>query len=493
MPSIKIKDIKHYPNIKKSSKTIQKKEACAPQSHDSSNEMSRRSLISTDLSQPSPSRNLPSDSAELQQRYGNQYIQRVMRQQAEAVPWIQRQGDEEEEEPVQTKMNDTIHRQTEEAEEDEEEPIQAKMYDAAQRQADEEEGEPVQTKLSISQPGDKFEQEADRVAEQVMSMPDSQVQRQEEDERLQTKRNTFKAEKINSGQARQTYSANGEGKPLSKSIRNFFEIRFGKDFNQVRVHTDTRAVEMARMLNARAFTSGRNIAFGSGQYSAETMEGKKLLAHELTHVVQQGAAKKINCNPVMSEPRVNVQQVVIQPQIQRWVLPTDWLDYIGLGIDLAERLYIELAYDEGEEKDFKRFVNNLFFALDLVLAALPAIGGGGLVVRGSHSAAVFAWQAIPDTAKIQVATKVAQLTNLTLSEAIKKINIYMSASNKGGGGTPRSNVAQNKQFNDAVRAAEKRLNRKLSQDQIRMLHDEISGMNYGFHEIIEIAVDMFAK
>ena len=60
-----------------------------------------------------------------------------------------------------------------------------------------------------------------------------------------------------------------------------------------------------------------------------------------------------------------VQENIISPRIQCWVLPPDWLDYIGLTIDVAERIYIELGYKEGEEKDFKRFVNNLFTAIDL--------------------------------------------------------------------------------------------------------------------------------
>jgi Domain of unknown function (DUF4157)/L,D-transpeptidase catalytic domain len=77
------------------------------------------------------------------------------------------------------------------------------------------------------------------------------------------------------------------GQPLDKTTRAYMEPRFGHDFSQVRVHTDARAVESARAVNALAYTVGRNVVFGVGQYATGTMEGRRLLAHELTHVVQQ--------------------------------------------------------------------------------------------------------------------------------------------------------------------------------------------------------------
>ena len=84
-------------------------------------------------------------------------------------------------------------------------------------------------------------------------------------------------------------SLKANGTPLPRAARSFFEPRFGHDFSTVRLHTDTGAAETARDINARAFTVGRNIVFGAGQYSPETPGGKQLLAHELTHVVQQNA------------------------------------------------------------------------------------------------------------------------------------------------------------------------------------------------------------
>ena len=79
----------------------------------------------------------------------------------------------------------------------------------------------------------------------------------------------------------------GGGQPLPESVRAFYEPRFGADFGQVRVHTGSQAAETAKSINAKAFTVGRNIAFGAGEYSPDTIVGRKLLAHELTHVVHQ--------------------------------------------------------------------------------------------------------------------------------------------------------------------------------------------------------------
>jgi hypothetical protein len=78
------------------------------------------------------------------------------------------------------------------------------------------------------------------------------------------------------------------GQPLDASARAYMEPRFGQDFSGVRVHTDNRAAESAASVNALAYTVGQHVVFGSGQYAPETTTGKRLLAHELTHVVQQG-------------------------------------------------------------------------------------------------------------------------------------------------------------------------------------------------------------
>ena len=91
----------------------------------------------------------------------------------------------------------------------------------------------------------------------------------------------------------------GGGKPLSTELRSFYEPRFGYDFSKVRIHDDAAAAKSANSINALAYTHGNNIVFNSGQYSPQTNTGKRLLSHELTHVVQQGdsVANQIQLSP----------------------------------------------------------------------------------------------------------------------------------------------------------------------------------------------------
>ncbi|MFL6202620.1 MAG: DUF4157 domain-containing protein [Thermoanaerobaculia bacterium] len=77
------------------------------------------------------------------------------------------------------------------------------------------------------------------------------------------------------------------GQPLDPPTRDFMELRFGHDFSQVRLHTDAQAVQSAQEVHARAYTVGQDIAFGKSQYAPQTLEGRRLLAHELTHVLHQ--------------------------------------------------------------------------------------------------------------------------------------------------------------------------------------------------------------
>jgi hypothetical protein len=166
-----------------------------------------------------------------------------------------------------------------------------------------------QPKLTINPPDDQYEREADSVAEHVMRMPItrndslffspasiSSVQRKcaecEEEEKLQRKENG-KGE-VEAPGTLESYveSINSGGKALPNDVRSFFEPRFGYDFSNVRIHNDSVAAKSAQGINALAYTSGNNIVFNQNQYSPETDSGKRLLAHELTHVVQQGESLK---------------------------------------------------------------------------------------------------------------------------------------------------------------------------------------------------------
>lgn len=167
----------------------------------------------------------------------------------------------------------------------------------------------IQAKLAISQPNDPDEQEADRVADQVMRMAEptpissapSTIQRKcvtcaagattcpkcEEEEKLQRKETPDHAPQATPAIHAQIAALRGGGQPLPPFVRAFIEPRFGRDFSHVRVHTDSPAAESARAIQARAFTAGQDIAFGPGQFAPESLEGKRLLAHELIHTIQQ--------------------------------------------------------------------------------------------------------------------------------------------------------------------------------------------------------------
>jgi hypothetical protein len=147
----------------------------------------------------------------------------------------------------------------------------------------------IQTKLTINQPGDIYEQEADRIADQVLGTPahpaisvtPPSIQRFSEPLTGQSKGQLSTAPRS----VDQVLAS--PGSPLEPALRQDMEQRFGHDFSRVRVHSDPAAAHSAREVNANAYTVGYNIVFGAGRFAPGTNEGRHLLAHELTHIVQQ--------------------------------------------------------------------------------------------------------------------------------------------------------------------------------------------------------------
>lgn len=223
---------------------------------------------------------------------------------------------------------------------------------------------PVQAKMTVNKPGDKFEQEADKMADKVMRMPDpapgkeekiqrapeekvqrapdekiqkreddrvmkmeeKQVQKAEEkvqkaevkEEKVQKKEEDKVQRKgggdgsssaVGAGTQSAIQNSAGGGQPLSSDVRSYMEPRMGADFSNVRVHNDPESASLNNQLGARAFTYQNNVFFGQGQYQPGTGEGKQLLAHELTHTIQQGHA-----------PETTVQRSSV-PGIQRQPAP----------------------------------------------------------------------------------------------------------------------------------------------------------------------------
>jgi hypothetical protein len=165
----------------------------------------------------------------------------------------------------------------------------------------------IQPKLKVNRPGDEYEQEADRVADQVMRMPEPQVQRQcscgktlsdDECSECKKKKQGDRLQRVESSPIGGISAPHivdrvlsSPGSPLPTSNRSFMESRIGQDFSHVRVHTDQQAAQSASAVKARAYTVGNHIVFGSGEHPARD---QRLLAHELAHVLQQQGAQEVD-------------------------------------------------------------------------------------------------------------------------------------------------------------------------------------------------------
>jgi Domain of unknown function (DUF4157) len=168
----------------------------------------------------------------------------------------------------------------------------------------------IQPKLTIGQPNDKYEQEADRVAAQVVkhiSSPQVQETSAKEDEvqrvvdvsglqKVMAAQEDVQAQgDVSAGAASADFEsslsrARGGGSPLGAKVRGQMESAMGADFSSVKIHTDNRSDQLNRSIQAKAFTTGNDIFFQQGAYNPGSSDGQALIAHELTHTIQQGAA-----------------------------------------------------------------------------------------------------------------------------------------------------------------------------------------------------------
>ncbi|MBP7399894.1 MAG: DUF4157 domain-containing protein [Chitinophagales bacterium] len=166
----------------------------------------------------------------------------------------------------------------------------------------------IRAKSFINSPGDIYEQEADAMAYRVMRMSSQEFEKPVtgligkslqrkcahcEEEEKKKKPIMRKSEAGNSGIsvsssfAASLNSSKGGGSPLPQGTKSFMENAFSTDFSAVKIHTDVQASELSKSINAKAFTYGNDIYFGDGQYNLGSVDGKYLLAHELTHTLQQ--------------------------------------------------------------------------------------------------------------------------------------------------------------------------------------------------------------
>ena len=223
--------------------------------------------------------------------------------------------------------------------------LQGKHFLAAQREDGHNNGEVIRAKLTIGEPNDKYEQEADRVAAEVVQQLNSpapiskteeeeSVQRkermmvgelrmkpmvaqreleamEEEEEEIQKKPQVQRLEAIGGGEAsremeRQINSARGRGEPLDAGLQQSMGQAMGADLSEVRVHTDAKADQLNQSLQAKAFTTGQDVFFRQGAYQPVSRRGQELIAHELTHVVQQNGIevqrKEIEQGEIQTKP-----------------------------------------------------------------------------------------------------------------------------------------------------------------------------------------------
>jgi hypothetical protein len=226
----------------------------------------------------------------------------------------------------------------------------------------------IQTKLAINKPGDEYEQEADRVSEQVMRMPEPQLQPAcpcgggcpkcqteqsgREHESLQTKRVQAGDTGLVAAPPIVHEVLCSPGQPLDPATRNFMESRFERDFAGVRVHTDPPAQRSAQAVQALAYTVGGDIVFGAGQYSPATPSGQSLLAHELAHTLQSATSSPTlrrkpddgKATPSKSKP----PDKKADPEVEIRLWP--WRNKIGLDFSdvLFERDVLPLVFKGGK-------------------------------------------------------------------------------------------------------------------------------------------------
>ena len=247
----------------------------------------------------------------LQRTHGNAYVQRLLKSRdVQAKLTVSPPNDihEQEADSVADKVVMAMNAQAPRQEEPEEEMAMTKSMAGIQRQEEPEEElamtrsrserqskEDTEEEISATIPmsGIPRQEEPEEELAMTNSMPEIQRQEEPEEEMAMTGSVSDQLEaSIN--------AASGKGQSLSANIRKPMERIIGADFSSVHVHKDSEADMLSKQLNAKAFTSGKDIFFREGEYNSESNSGRKLIAHELTHVVQQGGASVLR-KPVMVE------------------------------------------------------------------------------------------------------------------------------------------------------------------------------------------------
>jgi hypothetical protein len=284
---------------------------------------------------------------------------------------------------------------------------------------------PIQPKLMVGPANDQYEQEADETAARVMSMPsrvatmsqDGQgvAQRQDEDELAQMKPQLIQRDSAAGFATDEAFETNlnrqrGSGTPLPASLRADFEPKFGADFSGVRVHTNDQSHQLNQSIQAKAFTTGQDVFFRQGAYEPGSRGGQELIAHELTHVVQQGGAgqrtmdapKPVDSPRPLAADRTKINRLYVKEQEGGPVAkvkiinePPEW----KYGMD--KNKHIAKDEDEAKEVTHARYISDKG-------------GGGKRVRRGDANTVAEAqyWIAAVRTNKEDVVLGIEQFMNV---------------------------------------------------------------------------------
>jgi len=259
----------------------------------------------------------------------------------------------------------------------------------------------MQTKLAVNKPGDEYEQEADRIADQVLAAPagsavssaPSRIQRYAGQATEGTETAPASVDRV----------LGSPGRPLDPALRQDMGQRFGYDFSRVRVHSGAAAEQSARDVNANAYTVGHNIVFGAGQFIPGTQEGRRLVAHELTHVVQQTGVDRVRVN--QSNENRGLSPITF-PSIQREIIqrkkapPTDFGEFETTKFVEADGRGVEIAlkFTPDESKvDAKKIALSQSIRTALPSGAAYAIdpNQAGRMVAGGKSGAGYYIDTLP--------------------------------------------------------------------------------------------------
>ncbi|WP_162501903.1 eCIS core domain-containing protein [Sphaerospermopsis reniformis] len=277
-----------------------------------------------------------------------------------------------------------------------------------------------QAKLTVGEPGDKYEQEADMMAHRVMSIPATAIQREaiSQEEELQTKPalQTASHGNLADGDSIESRlnSSKGGGSPLADNVRSFMKPRFGADFSQVRVHTDSTAVQMNRQLGAQAFTHGSDVYYGEGKAPGNN----QLTAHELTHVVQQlslSSGTYIQKSPVSALAKQGVKAAA-KKAIQEFI-----------------ENQIKSRLQQYMSKQFaKQFIKDADDILSIMDSSWWEIGLELIPVAGDiYGIASFTKKLDKLWERVKFLEKKVQLVTTAASKTLKKINLSAKLTGKG--------------------------------------------------------------